>query len=77
MKADKENTKIKIQELIERISAFDYQYYVLDNPSISDFEYDKIFRLLVDLENTNPELIRPDSPSQRVGGKALDAFESE
>ena len=76
MKADKENTKIKIQELIERISAFDYQYYVLDNPSISDFEYDKIFRLLVDLENTNPELIRPDSPSQRVGGKALDAFES-
>ena len=76
MKADKENTKIKIQELIERISTFDYQYYVLDNPSISDFEYDKIFRLLVDLENTNPELIRPDSPSQRVGGKALDAFES-
>ena len=76
MKADKENIKNKIQDLIEKISAFDYQYYVLDNPSISDFEYDKIFRLLIDLENTNPELIRPDSPSQRVGGKALDAFES-
>jgi DNA ligase (NAD+) len=76
MKADKENIKNKIQELIEKISTFDYQYYVLDNPSISDFEYDKIFRLLIDLENTNPELIRPDSPSQRVGGKALDAFES-
>jgi DNA ligase (NAD+) len=43
MKADKENIKNKIQELIEKISAFDYQYYVLDNPSISDFEYDKIF----------------------------------
>jgi DNA ligase (NAD+) len=76
MKADKENIKNKIQELIEKIGAFDYQYYVLDNPSISDFEYDKIFRLLIDLENTNPELIRPNSPSQRVGGKALDAFES-
>ena len=76
MKANKENIKNKIQELIEMISAFDYQYYVLDNPSISDFEYDKIFRSLVDLENENPELIRPDSPSQRVGGKALDAFES-
>ena len=76
MKPDKENIKNKIQELIEKISTFDYQYYVLDNPSISDFEYDKIFRSLVDLENENPELIRPDSPSQRVGGKALDAFES-
>ena len=41
MKANKENIKDKIQELIEKISAFDYQYYVLDNPSISDFEYDK------------------------------------
>lgn len=76
MKADKENTKNKIQELIEKINAFDYQYYVLDNPSLSDFEYDKIFKSLIDLENKNPELIRPDSPSQRVGGKALDAFES-
>ena len=76
MKANKENIKDKIQELIGKISAFDYQYYVLDNPSISDFEYDKIFRSLVDIENENPELIRPDSPSQRVGGKALDAFES-
>ena len=76
MKADKENTRNKIQELIEKINAFDYQYYVLDNPSLSDFEYDKIFKSLVDLENKNPELIRPDSPSQRVGGKALDAFES-
>ena len=76
MKPDKENIKNKIQELIEKISAFDYQYYVLDNPSISDFEYDTIFRSLVDLDNANPELIRSDSPSQRVGGKALDAFES-
>ena len=76
MKANKENIKDKIQELIEKISTFDYQYYVLDNPSISDFEYDKIFRSLTDLENANTELIQPDSPSQRVGGSAIEAFES-
>ena len=76
MKAEKENIKKKIKELIEKINAFDYQYYVLDNPSISDFEYDKVFRSLVDLENANPDLIQPDSPTQRVGGEALEAFES-
>ncbi len=76
MKAEKENTKKKIKELIEKINGFDYQYYVLDNPSISDFEYDKIFRSLVDLESANPDLIQPDSPTQRVGGEPLDAFES-
>ena len=76
MEAKKENIKKKIKELIEKINTFDYQYYVLDNPSISDFEYDKIFRSLVDLENANPDLIKPDSPTQRVGGEALEAFES-
>ena len=76
MKAEKENIKKKIKELIEKINTFDYQYYVLDNPSISDFEYDKVFRSLVDLENANPDLIQPDSPTQRVGGEALEAFES-
>ena len=76
MKAEKENIKKKIKDLIEKINTFDYQYYVLDNPSISDFEYDKVFRSLVDLENANPDLIQPDSPTQRVGGEALEAFES-
>lgn len=76
MEAKKENIKKKIEELIEKINLFDYQYYVLDNPSVSDFEYDKIFRLLIDLENEYPELIQPDSPTQRVGGEALEAFES-
>ena len=61
MKAEKENIKKKIQELIEQINRFDYQYYVLDNPLISDFEYDKIFRSLTDLENANTELIQPDT----------------
>jgi DNA ligase (NAD+) len=76
MKAEKENIKKKIKELIEKINAFDYQYYVLDNPSVSDFEYDKIFRSLVELEDTNPDLIQPDSPTQRLGGEALSTFES-
>ena len=76
MKAEKENIKKKIKDLIEKINTFDYQYYVLDNPSISDFEYDKVFRSLVDLENANPDLIQPDSPTQRVGGEALEAFDS-
>ncbi len=76
MKVDKENIKKKIQELIEKINLFDYQYYVLDNPSISDFEYDNFFKLLVDLEEKNPEFIQPDSPTQRVGGKALETFQS-
>ena len=76
MKAEKEKIKKKIKDLIEKINTFDYQYYVLDNPSISDFEYDKVFRSLVDLENANPDLIQPDSPTQRVGGEALEAFDS-
>lgn len=76
MKAEEENIQKKIKQLIEKINVFDYEYYVLDNPSISDFEYDKIFRSLVDLENTYPQLIQTDSPTQRVGGSAIEAFES-
>jgi DNA ligase (NAD+) len=76
MQVEKENIKKKIQALIDQINRFDYQYYVLDHPSISDFEYDKIFRSLVDLENANPEFIQSDSPTQRVGGSALEAFKT-
>ncbi|MSQ81121.1 MAG: NAD-dependent DNA ligase LigA [Candidatus Methylopumilus sp.] len=76
MKAEEENIQKKIKQLIEKINVFDYEYYVLDNPSISDFEYDKIFRSLVVLENTYPQLIQTDSPTQRVGGSAIEAFES-
>lgn len=62
------------QKLIEEIEKHDYQYYVLDQPLISDAEYDRIFRELQKLEAEHPELITPTSPTQRVGGKALDAF---
>jgi DNA ligase (NAD+) len=52
-----------------------HAYYVLDNPTIPDAEYDKLFRELVDLEQAHPELATPDSPTQRVGGAPLPQFE--
>lgn len=58
----------KLEQLRATISHHDYRYYVLDDPEISDAEYDRLFRELVDLESANPELITPDSPTQRVGG---------
>ena len=57
------------------LNEHNYNYYVLDAPTISDFEYDKMLRELEDLEAAHPELITPDSPTQRVGGKALDSFQ--
>lgn len=63
-----------IAELIATIAQHDYQYYVLDTPTISDSEYDGLYRQLVDLEQQFPELITTDSPTQRVGGAALGGF---
>ncbi|MCD6077507.1 MAG: ligA [Ramlibacter sp.] len=51
-----------------------HQYYVLDTPEIPDAEYDRLFRELQELEETHPELLTPDSPTQRVGGRALEGF---
>jgi DNA ligase (NAD+) len=53
-----------------------HRYYVLDDPSVPDAEYDKLFRELQELEAAHPELLTPDSPTQRVGGKPLDQFAS-
>ena len=53
-----------------------HQYYVLDAPTIPDAEYDRLFKALQALEAAHPELLTPDSPTQRVGGKALDSFAS-
>ena len=66
----------QVAELAAEIARHDYQYYVLDAPSISDSEYDGLYRQLVDLEQQFPELITIDSPTQRVGGSASNAFES-
>jgi DNA ligase (NAD+) len=59
----------KIEALRDQISHHEYRYFVLDDPEISDFEFDKLVEQLKKLEADNPELITPDSPTQRVGGK--------
>ena len=61
--------------LREELNEHNYNYYVLDTPVISDFLYDKMLRELEELESAHPELITPDSPTQRVGGKALEGFQ--
>ncbi|MBE7038821.1 MAG: NAD-dependent DNA ligase LigA [Ruminococcaceae bacterium] len=63
-------------ELKEKLNKLSYEYYVLDNPTITDYEYDMLMRRLIEMENQNPKLIAPDSPSQKVGGKVLESFES-
>ena len=68
--------EIKINELRAIVSEYDYQYYVMDAPTVSDNEYDGIYRQLSTLEASHPELITPDSPTQRVGGRAIKAFDS-
>jgi DNA ligase (NAD+) len=62
-------------ELKSRIRVHDYNYFVLDRPVISDFEYDQLFAELLKLEKEHPEWVDADSPSQRVGGQALSEFE--
>ncbi|MEY4727182.1 MAG: hypothetical protein RLZ36_1809 [Pseudomonadota bacterium] len=62
--------------LREQLHHHGHQYYVLDAPTIPDAEYDRLFKELQALEAEHPELITPDSPTQRVGGKALDSFAS-
>lgn len=65
----------KIAELRNKINYHNEKYYVEDKPEISDYEYDKLYKELEFLEQENPNLITPDSPTQRVGSKPLDAFE--
>ena len=62
----------KIEQLRRTLSEHNYRYYVLDEPTISDFEYDKLLRQLEELEQAHPETVTPDSPTQRVGGRALE-----
>ena len=66
--------KNRIDELIKKINKASYEYYVLDNPSITDQEYDDIYMELLALEKEYPELKREDSPTNRVGGEAIDSF---
>ena len=67
--------KERIAELTQILTEANYRYYVLDNPTMPDFEYDRLLRELEDLEKEHPELVAPDSPTQRVGGEAVSAFQ--
>ena len=62
------------QKIVAQINQWDHEYYVLDNPSVSDAEYDQTFRQLLTIESKHPQLITPDSPSQRVGAKPIDDY---
>ncbi|MGQ3090800.1 MAG: NAD-dependent DNA ligase LigA [Methylophilus sp.] len=68
--------ELVLQQLKQRIAEYDYHYYVLDAPLVSDNEYDGVYRELVEIEQQYPDLVTPDSPSQRVGGLASAAFDS-
>ena len=65
----------RIEELTAILTEANYRYYVLDDPQIHDFEYDRLLRELEELEAAHPELARADSPTRRVGGQALSQFE--
>lgn len=64
----------EIKQLRDALNEHGYQYYVLDAPTISDYEYDMLNRRLEELEAQHPEEITPDSPTQRIGGKTLEGF---
>lgn len=64
----------RIEELRELIHEYDYNYFVLNQPSISDYEYDQLFNELIRLEKENPQLVIPDSPTQRVGSDLTKEF---
>ena len=67
--------KERIEQLTEILNNANYRYYVMDDPTMPDFEYDRLLRELEDLERENPALAKPDSPTQRVGGEAISKFE--
>ncbi|MEG0275442.1 MAG: NAD-dependent DNA ligase LigA [Coprobacillus sp.] len=64
----------RLQEIKKLLNEYNYQYYVLDNPSVSDQEYDRLMQELQNIELSHPEWVTTDSPSQRVGGQVLDNF---
>ena len=65
----------RAEELRQEINYHNYRYYVLDQPVVSDAQYDKLLRELQQIESDHPELITPDSPTQRVGGEPVGRLE--
>src|SRR6201982_1551540 len=64
----------KIESLRDKIRHHEYLYYVLDQPEIADQDFDQLMQQLKDLEKQHPDLLTPDSPTQRVGGKPREGF---
>lgn len=73
---NKNKIKERLKKLKNKINLANHNYYVLDNPDITDHEYDDLFRELISLENEYPDFITDDSPSKRIGAKPLSKFES-
>jgi len=73
---NKKEAEKEIKKLREEINHYNYKYYVENNPEISDYEFDFLLKKLEKLESKFPELIMPESPTQRVGGKPLDSFKT-
>jgi DNA ligase (NAD+) len=69
-----DDIETKLKGLRQIIDSHNYQYYVLDQPSIPDAEYDRLFRELIELEKTYPQYLTPDSPTQRVGASPKEGF---
>ena len=69
------NPEERIKQLRAELEKHNHSYYVLDDPTISDYEYDMMMQELIKLEEENPQFADPNSPSQRVGGEALNTFE--
>ncbi|HSR52442.1 MAG TPA: NAD-dependent DNA ligase LigA [Acidobacteriota bacterium] len=74
-KHDKGDLQQEVEDLRRKLEHHNYRYYVLDDPEISDREYDRLFRRLQELEQQHPELDSPDSPTKRVGAEPQDKFE--
>ncbi|ASB59952.1 NAD-dependent DNA ligase LigA [Bacillus sp. A053] len=72
---DKETAKQRADELRRTINKYSYEYYTLDEPSVPDAEYDRLMQELIAIEEEHPDLRTPDSPTQRVGGAVLEAFQ--
>ena len=72
--AQQDSAQQQIEQLTKQLQTYNHEYYVLDNPSIPDAEYDRVFRQLQELEAQYPELKSANSPTQKVGGQALDKF---
>src|SRR5262245_8521613 len=74
VKRDLSSLNRHIEELRREIREHEYHYYVLDQPTISDYEFDQLIRELKKIEEQHPDLITPDSPTQRVGGEPAKEF---